>query len=121
MKVVQALTLHNQARYPIAVVAIIHQPSARLFHLFHHVYVIGNTGQCIYEGVPHQIITKLEAIDIECPAFYNPADFIVEIAAGELGQDVIERLADKKLCESEEFPTTSAEEISRTSLANMSR
>ena len=44
------LTQHK--RNPMAIVATIHQPSARVFNLFHNVYVISHNGQAIYHGPP---------------------------------------------------------------------
>ncbi|XP_054168940.1 ATP-binding cassette sub-family G member 4-like [Oppia nitens] len=96
VSVMQDLTQQMQSKNPIAVVATIHQPSARVFNLFHHVYVISFDGQCIYQGSPTELISQLSAVGLNCPQFHNPADFIAEVASGEYGHEGIVKLADNK-------------------------
>lgn len=56
------------------VVCSIHSPSARLFAMFDHVYIV-STGQCVYQGLGSDIVPFLEQIGLICPTHYNPADF----------------------------------------------
>ncbi|KAJ6223012.1 hypothetical protein RDWZM_001557 [Blomia tropicalis] len=88
--------LSKTETHPVAVVCTIHQPSARVFHLFDHVYVISHNGNCIYEGSPSEMLDRLKSVDLHCPQFHNPADYIAEVASGEHGADAIERLIDLK-------------------------
>lgn len=90
------LTQQYQSKNPIAVVATIHQPSARVFNLFDHVYVISYDGQCIFQGSPANMLQHLANANLNCPQFHNPADFIAEVASGEYGQDGIQTLASQK-------------------------
>ncbi|XP_055625874.1 ATP-binding cassette subfamily G member 4 [Toxorhynchites rutilus septentrionalis] len=60
------------------VVCTIHQPSARIFTYFDHIYVIAK-GQCVFQGCPRAVVPFLSHMRIECPRHYNPADFIIEI------------------------------------------
>jgi hypothetical protein len=92
----QQLTQQMQSKNPIAVVATIHQPSARVFNLFDHVYVISFDGQCIFQGSPANMIQQLANVGLNCPQFHNPADFIAEVASGEYGNDGIIKLASQK-------------------------
>lgn len=74
---------------PIAVVITIHQPSAKLFNLFNAVYIMSYDGQCIYEGSPQQISCFFNQNGLQCPQYYNAADFAIEIALKEHGIDKI--------------------------------
>jgi len=56
------------------VVCSVHTPSAKLFAMFDHVYVVA-TGQCVFQGSGSDIVPFLHGIGIECPKHYNPADF----------------------------------------------
>ena len=96
VSVMQQLTQQDQSKHPIAVVATIHQPSARVFNLFHHVYVISHDGQCIYQGSPTNLIQHLANVGLNCPQFHNPADYVAEVASGEYGNDGIVKLVNQK-------------------------
>lgn len=56
------------------VVVSIHTPSAKIFEMFDHVYIVAN-GRCIYQGEGQNIVPFCEAIGLRCPKTYNPADF----------------------------------------------
>lgn len=56
------------------VICSIHTPSARLFQLFDHVYIVSQ-GQCVYQGAATEIVQFLASIGLSCPTHYNPADF----------------------------------------------
>ena len=94
VSVMERLTRNEQS--PIAVVCTIHQPSARVFNLFDKIYMISNNGYCIYEGNPRDMLAYLSKVDLTCPQFHNPADFIAEIAAGEHGSENVEKLVQLK-------------------------
>jgi len=82
LKVCQSNTDH-----PIAIVSTIHQPSARVFGMFHKIYFLSIHGQCIYEGQPAQILDYCASVGLNCPTFHNPADYATEIASGDYGMD----------------------------------
>lgn len=88
--------LSKNERHPTAVVCTIHQPSARVFNLFDHVYVISYNGHCIYEGTPKQMLAHLNSVDLRCPQFHNPADYIAEVASGEYGTEAVDKLIEVK-------------------------
>lgn len=56
------------------VICSIHTPSAKVFDLFDHIYVM-TSGQCAYQGSPKHIIPFMEMVGLSCPKTFNPADF----------------------------------------------
>lgn len=56
------------------IICSVHAPSARMFQMFDHVYVLAN-GECIYQGGTSNIIPYLAQMGLDCPLTYNPADF----------------------------------------------
>ncbi|KAK9306798.1 hypothetical protein QLX08_002684 [Tetragonisca angustula] len=70
------------------IVCTIHQPSASIFHLFDLVYVLAN-GDCLFHGATSQLVSYLENVKLPCPVYHNPADYVIELACGEYGEDKI--------------------------------
>ena len=85
-QLVNLLIALTNSTEPVAVVITIHQPSARLFNLINQVYLMSCEGQCIYNGSPRTILQRFSEYGLECPAFTNPSDFALEVAANEHGR-----------------------------------
>ncbi|RWS14038.1 ABC transporter sub-family G-like protein 1, partial [Dinothrombium tinctorium] len=78
----------------LSIVTTIHQPSYRVFSSFHRLYVLSRNGKCIYEGNPVVMADYLNQFDLECPQYYNPADFVAEVATGDYGEEAIDKLSE---------------------------
>jgi hypothetical protein len=69
MQLLRSLALQGRT-----IVATIHQPSATLFAMFHHVYVLAE-GKCVYQGATEKLVPFLSSIELPCPEYNNPADY----------------------------------------------
>ncbi|RZC34403.1 ABC tran, AAA 21, and/or SbcCD C domain containing protein, partial [Asbolus verrucosus] len=66
--------LKDLARGGRTIICTIHQPSATLYEMFDHVYVMAE-GKCIYQGASLNTVTYLSSIGFNCPQYHNPADY----------------------------------------------
>lgn len=55
-----------------------HQPSAALLHMVDRLYAVVG-GRCAYVGSVPQLLPYLEQMDLMCPPYHNPVDFLIEI------------------------------------------
>lgn len=84
---------------PLAIVMTIHQPQIKIFNLFHHVYILSSTGQCVYEGRPEYLIdTVAERCNLlPPPDDQNPASFIIDLGSEVYGAEPVDRLVKLQL------------------------
>lgn len=78
---------------PPAILATIHQPSAKILMKFNLIYLLSKNGQCLYFGPPDQIKSYFVTAGLEYPLDYNPADFAIETAYGDYGEQVFDKLS----------------------------
>ncbi|XP_077566140.1 ATP-binding cassette sub-family G member 4-like [Stigmatopora nigra] len=81
------------------VICTIHQPSGNLFQMFDKLFILSQ-GQCIYRGTVPHLIPHLTNLNLHCPKYHNPADFIIELATGTHGdmQTVLFQAAQNSPC-----------------------
>ncbi|XP_022179152.1 ATP-binding cassette sub-family G member 4-like [Myzus persicae] len=66
------------------IICSIHTPSAKLFAMFDHIYIVAE-GQCMFAGVGQDMVPYLSTVGLNCPKHYNPADFMIEVCSREYG------------------------------------
>ena len=76
-------TLWDLAQDGRTVVMTIHQPSSRLFYMFHKVLLLSD-GNALYYGKGSHVIEYFESVGFVPNALMNPADFLLDLANGML-------------------------------------
>lgn len=56
------------------IICTIHQPSAMVFEMFDHLYIVAE-GKCIYQGSVKGVVPYLQESNLFCPSYHNPADY----------------------------------------------
>lgn len=97
--------LRNLARQEQLIIAMtIHQPSSKIFALFQQVYIMSPKIGAIYEGSAADMVPDIERIrlpggesggeSILLPAMTNPAEWVMDIAVGEYGDRILNKMVE---------------------------
>lgn len=77
----------------ISVVASIHQPSAQVLSYIDNLYILSAGGQCIYSGPTNDLMIHFKRFDLSVPMYQTPTDFAIEVASGDFGNEILEKLS----------------------------
>ena len=81
-------TLRRIARRGLTVVAVVHQPRFDAFRMFDDVLLLGKGGRTVYLGPTEGVLPYFESVGYHCPPRANPADFLLDVVAGQYMRDV---------------------------------
>jgi hypothetical protein len=73
-------TLKDLARRGRTIVITIHQPRSEIWELFDRVILLAH-GSCIYSGETKDCLPHFESLGYEIPAFVNPSEYLINLAA----------------------------------------
>ncbi|KAK0075102.1 hypothetical protein PV325_007354 [Microctonus aethiopoides] len=76
--------LQNLTRNGRTIICTIHQPSATIYEMFDHIYLLAD-GHCMYQGAPKNTVAFFSRVGLQCPKYHNPADYIIEVVSKEYG------------------------------------
>lgn len=83
------------SRFRMVIVCCVTNPPGKVFASFGKIICLSCAGTVVYDGFPDNSIPFLASFGLVCPSSCNPADFLLEVAAGEHGYDVIERMTQR--------------------------
>ncbi|POW23353.1 hypothetical protein PSHT_00303 [Puccinia striiformis] len=63
------------------IICSIHQPNSQIYHAFDYVCLLAPGGRQIYCGPTSEAVNYLGSRGLQCPAEFNPADFLLEVAS----------------------------------------
>jgi len=95
--VIKLKKLAQSISKPLAIIASIHQPSAKLLQSFDNLYLLSHYGRRIYFGSYENMISRFKKLGLNCPLYYNPGEFAIEIASGYHGDDKLNELEKEQI------------------------
>ena len=75
----------------VTVVTVIHQPRYEIFTAFDDVLLLGKGGRTVYLGPSDDALGYFESHGVLCPARVNPADFMMDVIAGNVPEGEFKR------------------------------
>ncbi|EFP77205.2 uncharacterized protein PGTG_03161 [Puccinia graminis f. sp. tritici CRL 75-36-700-3] len=81
VKVLKGLSAGATNGHGTTIICSIHQPNSQIYHAFDHVCLLALGGRQIYCGPTSDAVSYLGSRGLKCPAEYNPADFLLEVAS----------------------------------------
>lgn len=91
-------TLQKLANHGTAIICTIHQPSSQLFAMFDQVMLLSE-GRVAFMGTPIDAVKFFHKNGYDCPAEYNPADFMIGVLATAPGFERASHRAANRLCD----------------------
>ncbi|KAM0752952.1 P-loop containing nucleoside triphosphate hydrolase protein [Meredithblackwellia eburnea MCA 4105] len=71
-------TLKDIANSGRTVIVSVHQPRSDIWRLFDNVLLLAKGGRSVYSGSRANILKTFEAVGLQCPQDFNPADFLLD-------------------------------------------
>ncbi|XP_035783615.1 protein scarlet-like [Anopheles albimanus] len=91
-------TLQQLARRGTAIICTIHQPSSQLFSMFDQVMLLAE-GRVAFAGKPNEALHFFAQHGYDCPANYNPAEFLISTLATSPGLERASQRSTHRLCD----------------------
>ncbi|XP_002991839.2 ABC transporter G family member 22 [Selaginella moellendorffii] len=91
--------LHGLAQAGRTVITTIHQPSSRLYHMFDNLLLLSN-GHAIFFGRGQDALPYFSSIGLNASLLMNPADFLLDLANGNISDTSIPPELEIKLIQS---------------------
>uniref|UniRef100_A0A1I8PCP7 ABC transporter domain-containing protein n=2 Tax=Stomoxys calcitrans TaxID=35570 RepID=A0A1I8PCP7_STOCA len=88
--------LRKLARDGRVIVCVVHQPSSRLMQLFDDILVVSR-GRILYSGPQNAMLDHFRKSGFNCPQYYNPADYVLEVCSDVDNPDLLKLVQDNNL------------------------
>jgi ATP-binding cassette subfamily G (WHITE) protein 2 len=70
--------LSRNKERPCTVICSVHQPQYKIFRLLDAV-ILMKKGNILYQGATAQAVARFEELNLHCPKYTNPADYIMDL------------------------------------------
>ncbi|KAG8222056.1 hypothetical protein J437_LFUL000500 [Ladona fulva] len=91
------------------VICVVHQPSSHLFSMFDDLLALC-AGEILYQGPASNLVPFFASLGFHCPEFYNPSDFVIEVACREHGDNLNKLLSASRSRWKEEKPSIASKD-----------
>lgn len=72
------------SRDNVTIAAVLHQPRYEIFNTFDDLLLLGRGGRTVYMGPCSRAIEYFSALGFQMPPLVNPADFLMDVVAGQV-------------------------------------